>query len=234
MIIKAVTYNIQHCAVFPTGRIDFDMFAHRISSFGADVVGLNEVRGRGIRRDYEDQAAELAERTGMSRYFAKAADIGPGNPYGNALLTRLDVGSCKTIPIPEPSPKAYDGYYEPRCVLRFVPMDADVKFLITHFGLNPDEQESALETVLSLLDGGNTVLMGDLNVTPDSVIIEKLKQKMTEASFAVGNAGPTFPSDRPDRKIDYIFTSGAVRVRSCGVVPGVLSDHLALAAELEL
>ena len=51
MLIKVVTFNIQHCAVFPTGKIDFDAFAEKILSFDADVIGLNEVRGAGERED---------------------------------------------------------------------------------------------------------------------------------------------------------------------------------------
>ena len=30
MLIKAITFNIQHCAVFPTEKIDFDAFAEDV------------------------------------------------------------------------------------------------------------------------------------------------------------------------------------------------------------
>ena len=38
----------------------------------------------------------------------------------------------------------------------------------------------------------------------------------------------------PDRKIDYIFTEGAVKANTCRIVPGVLSDHLPLEAVMEI
>ena len=112
----------------------------------------------------------------------------------------------------------------------------DVTFFIIHFGLNPDEHENALRTLLDNLGDGNTVLMGDLNVTPDSPIIARIKEKMTDAATAADKNDPllSFPSDRPDRKIDYIFTKGDITAKSCRIVPGILSDHLPLYAELEV
>ncbi len=236
MLIKAITFNIQHCAVFPTEKIDFDAFAEKILSFDADVIGLNEVRGAGAREDYEAQAAILAEKTGYDYYFAKATDIGEGNPYGNAVLTRLPVKAFETVPIPDPVPRRYDGYYETRCLLKMTLETPEIAFFITHFGLNPDEQENAVKTLLDHLGDGPAVLMGDLNVTPDSPVIARIRKKMTDAATAAepGDTLLSFPSDNPDRKIDYIFTRGNINARSCRIVPGVLSDHLPLEATLEI
>lgn len=236
MLIKAITFNIQHCAVFPTEKIDYDAFAEKILSFDADVIGLNEVRGAGVRADYQAQAAILAEKMGYGYYFAKATDIGEGNPYGNAALTRLQVKTFETIPIPDPVPRRYDGYYETRCLLKMTLENPEVTFFITHFGLNPDEQENAVKTLLDHLGDGPAVLMGDLNATPGSPIIAKIKEKMTDAAGAAEKGDPllSFPSDRPDRKIDYIFTKGNIKATSCRIIPGVLSDHLPLEATLEI
>lgn len=236
MVIKAVTFNIQHCAVFPTGKIDFDAFAEKILSFDADIIGLNEVRGAGVREDYQAQAEILAKKTGYQFYFAKATDVDGANPYGNAVLTRLPVKSFETVPIPDPDPHGYDGYYETRCLLKMTLADPAVTCFITHFGLNPDEQENAVETVLSQWDGGNAVLMGDLNMTPDNPLIARLKNHMTDAALYAAPGDPllTFRADRPDRKIDYIFVGGDIAVKGCRVAPGVLSDHLPLAVEADV
>ncbi len=236
MLIKAVTFNIQHCENFVTEKIDFDAYAEKILSFDADVIGLNEVRDAGVSADYQAQAAILAEKTGYRYYFAKATEIGEGNPYGNAVLTRLPIKNCETVPVPDPDPRSYDGYYETRCLLKLTLAEPDVTFFIIHFGLNPDEHENALRTVLDNLGDGNAVLMGDLNVTPDSSIIARIREKMTDAATAAapGEALLSFPSDAPDRKIDYIFTKGDITAKTCRIVPGVLSDHLPLEAELEV
>ncbi len=236
MLIKAITFNIQHCAVFPTEKIDFDAYAEKIRAFDADVIGLNEVRSQGVREDYQAQAQILAEKTGYPYYFAKATEIGKGNPYGNAVLTRLPVKSFETVPIPDPAPRRYGGYYETRCLLKMTLAEPDVTFFITHFGLNPDEHENAVNTVLANLGEGSAVLMGDLNVTPDSPVIARIRERMTDAAEAAGKGDAllSFPSDQPDRKIDYIFTKGDIKAKTCRIVPGVLSDHLPLEATLEI
>jgi endonuclease/exonuclease/phosphatase family metal-dependent hydrolase len=43
----------------------------------------------------------------------------------------------------------------------------------------------------------------------------------------------TFPSASPDRAIDWIFASGALRIRHHRVIASDLSDHLMVVAEIE-
>ena len=44
----------------------------------------------------------------------------------------------------------------------------------------------------------------------------------------------TFPSEAPDRKIDYIFTSENVRTTAAKVLPVMASDHFPVEAEIEI
>lgn len=234
MRIKAATFNICHCENVNTEEIDFDAYAKEILALDADIIGLNEVRGMGTREDYEAQAKILAEKTGYNYFFAKATEIGEGNPYGNAVLTRLKIEDCSVVPIPDPDPKKYDDYYETRCVLRVKLEEPDITVLITHFGLNPDEHQNAVSTVLSLIKDERTVLMGDLNVRPDSEIIATLKSRLTDSACISEASLLTFPSDAPDRKIDYIFTGASIRAVSTQVPGLILSDHRPLTAVLEI
>ncbi len=234
MKIKAATFNICHCEDVKTEEIDFDAYAKAILDLDADIIGLNEVRGKGERADYEAQASILAEKTGYNYYFAKATEIGEGNPYGNAVLTRLKIKECTVVPIPDPDPKKYDDYYETRCVLKVKLSEPDITVLITHFGLNPDEHENAVNTVFSVLGDENTVLMGDLNVRPDSGIIGQLKSRLNDSACVSSASLLTFPSDAPDRKIDYIFTTHGISAVSTEVPDLILSDHRPLTAILEI
>lgn len=233
MKLRIVTFNIQHCENFNTGKIDFDAYAAAIGAFDADIIALNEVRGEGKASDYEAQAAILAEKTGYRYYFAKATEIGSGNPYGNAVLTRLPVEEFSTVPIPDPEQPAYDGYYETRCVLK-MKLQNGLTVLITHFGLNPDEQENAVNVLLSQLGNEKTVLTGDLNVTPENAMLDPIRAKMKDTAGASDGALLSFPSDRPDRKIDYIFTTPDIRTEAVCVPELILSDHRPLAAELSV
>ncbi len=232
--LKIATFNIQHCENFNTEKIDYDAFADYIKSLDADVIGLNEVRGKGIADGYDAQAAILAEKTGYAYYFAKATEIGEGNPYGNAVLTRLKIKSCETVPIPDPEKPAYDGYYETRCLLKLTLEEPSLTVLITHFGLNPDEHENAVKTVSASIPEGGCVLMGDLNVTPDNPVLDPIRKALRDTAAAAKSSLLSFPSDTPDRKIDYIFASESIKVNSVCVPDIVLSDHRPMTAEIEV
>ena len=45
--MKIMSFNTQHCENFITKKIDFEAVAGAITDFGADIVGLNEMRGAG-------------------------------------------------------------------------------------------------------------------------------------------------------------------------------------------
>lgn len=235
MKMKVASYNILHCENFLTEKIEFDDFAKVIKSLDADVIGLNEVHGKGIDPEYEEQTQILGEKIGYDYYFAKACDIDGPNPFGNAMLTRLPIKEIKNIPIPDPDPKKYTMLYETRCILKMtVATDPEVTFYITHFGLNPDEQENALQTLFENLDSEYSVLMGDLNVRPDSDVIAKIKERLCDTA---GETTPdifTFPADKPNRKIDFIFTSDNIKTVSFNVPEIVLSDHRPVEAVLEI
>ncbi len=232
--LKIATFNIQHCENFNTEKIDFDAYADYIRSLDADIIGLNEVRGKGARSDYEAQASILAEKTGYDFYFAKATEIGKGNPYGNAVLTRLKIKNAETVPIPDPAVPACDGYYETRCLLKLTLEDPALTVLITHFGLNPDEHENAVKTIAANIPAGSCILMGDLNVTPDNAVLDPVRALLKDSAAAADDALLSFPSDAPDRKIDYIFVSGNIVVKDVFVPDVILSDHRPMRADIEL
>lgn len=238
MQIKLMTFNIQHCNNYKTGEIDFSLFVGALSAFGADIVGLNEVRGKGASEDYADQTAILAEGAGYPyHYFAKAIDFGGVNPYGNAILSRYPIISADTIPIPDPIPHGYNGYYETRCAARAVVDVGDgegLTVLAAHFGLNPDERENARDTILANLEPKRCVAMGDFNSTPDDPIIAPIFRQMTDAATAFDGEKLSFPSDKPEMKIDYVFVTPDIKVVEADVPAAVISDHRPHTATLEL
>ena len=145
-----MSYNTQHCLNFITREIDFDIIADTIKKCEADIIGLQEIRDEGQDADYQSQAKIIAEKLGYQYYyFAEAIRVGGVNPYGNAIISRYPIISAETIRIPDPKTKKYDGHYESRCILK-ARIDAGngLDVFVSHFGLNPDEQENAVETVV--------------------------------------------------------------------------------------
>jgi endonuclease/exonuclease/phosphatase family metal-dependent hydrolase len=229
--MKVMTFNIQHGLNYVEKRIDFDIMARAIMDCGADIVGLNEVRDLGTDEGYQAQTRILAELCGMEHYyFAKAYEF-PGGPYGNAILSRIPILKVETIAIPDPEPRGYDGYYEPRCILKAELADG-ITVMVLHVGLNPDEKESAVATALSELTDEKCVLMGDFNMTPDDKTLFPIYEKMKDAARGFCDKKLSFPSVDPYCKIDYVFVSKDVKVTGADIPDLVASDHRPHTADL--
>lgn len=72
MLVKIMSFNIQHCLNFITREIDFDVMVDAIKKCGADIIGLQEVNNEGESKEYEAQAKILAEKLGFYYYFTEA------------------------------------------------------------------------------------------------------------------------------------------------------------------
>lgn len=233
MIIKVLSFNVQHFCSFKTGEIDFDLFASAIRDTGADIIGLNEVRGKGERNDYEAQTEIIAEKLGYYYFFAKAIDVGGRNPYGNAFLSRYPILSAENIPIPDPVEKIAGNFYETRCLLKAkVDVCGGLDVLVTHFGLSPDEQVNAVGTVCSELTD-RCILMGDFNVTPGNPVLGDIRKRLADTADGEGDMF-SFPSDIPDRKIDYMFVSDGIKKVRSEILSLVVSDHRPYYSELDI
>ena len=83
-----------------------------------------------------------------------------------------------------------------------------------------------------------TVLMGDLNAEPDSAEIALVRAAGLSDAFTAGGGGRadelTWPSDRPDRRIDYIWLSGDLAASGFAAAPGTASDHRGIAVTVRL
>ena len=233
--MKIMTFNTQHCLNYLEQKIDFDIMADAIKKCNPDIVALNEMRGECAQAaDYADQTAILSSLTGIKNYyFAEAIKFGGIKPYGNAMLTKLPIISAETIIIPDPNPKRYDGYYETRCVLK-AKLTGDITVLITHMGLNPDEQENAVKTIIENLATERCILMGDFNMTPDNPILNPIRSRMVDAAEYFDKPKLSFPSDKPDRKIDYIFVSPDIEVIKADIPAIIAADHRPHIATIKL
>ena len=237
MRLKVMSYNVLHFARAATGAPAAADYAAVIRAAGADIVGINESYDETRTDRYGPQAGTVAALLGWHYYFAEALVLGPGNnPYGNSVISRYPLRDARSVPIPDPDPRGYNGYYEMRCVLRCTVQagDVPVSLAVTHFGLNPDEQENAVRTVLAEAEDRRFILMGDLNVTPEDPVLAPVRARFTDTAAAFRTPQLSFPSDAPARRIDYVFVSPDVKVLSAGIPAVVLSDHRPYAAELEI
>ena len=230
--MKIMTFNTQHCKNYVEGHVDFEIMANAIKTCAPDIVGLNEMFEVSENPDLEKQVEKLRERSGMKYgYFAKAIDLKRG-AYGNGFLSNVPILNAEVVAIPDPDPRGYDGYYETRCILK-AELEGGVTVLVSHFGLNPDEHENAVRTVVANLADKRCVLMGDFNMKPDNPVLAPIYKSMKDTAEVFEGEKFSFPSDNPDRKIDYIFVSPDATVTAADIPAIVASDHRPHTATVE-
>lgn len=232
--VRCLSYNIYHGEDM-NGGSNLESVASIIKSVSADIVALQEVDKNVSRSNGIDLAAELSRLTGMHFEFGKAMDF-DGGEYGEAILSRYPILEHMNHALP------FSPGHEPRAALAVIvqlPNGKKFKFIGTHLDHpkdSPDriQQAKRINEIIKR-DPMPTILAGDLNDMPGSEPIQILNQHWTDA--ALENAQATYPSDVPERRIDYImfFPKNRWRVIDSRVLDEkIVSDHRPVLTVLEL
>src|SRR5690606_20989799 len=101
-VLRFMSYNI-HIAnppSLPAGVVDIEALARVINNVKPDFVALQEVDRFTDRSGKNlDQAAAIANLTGMKHVFIKAINRSNGE-YGLAILTKFDIEESQTFSLP--------------------------------------------------------------------------------------------------------------------------------------
>lgn len=241
MKLQIMSFNTQHCKNYLTQQIDFERMAEAIRECNADIVGLNEMYNDGgpDQPDLHEQTAKLAKLMGFSyHYFACALETFRGKTiqYGNGLISRYPLLSAERIMVAEPEDLSQCPRYEPRCILKaHIDINGEhLAVMTSHFGLSPLEQKNAVQAVMENLEKEKCLLMGDFNVYPDDPVLIPIRSVLQDSADCWEGEKLSFPSDKPQRKIDYIFASRDVKFVSADIPPIIASDHRPHIAQIEI
>ena len=180
--LRLMSYNIHHAnPPSQPGMIDMDTIAAVFNKQQADVVFLQEVDVL-TKRAKVNEAAVLAQKTGMQVYFGKAIDF-DGGEYGVAILSRYALTETKTTRLPT----AVGTNGEPRVLAtaHIVVNGKTITLACTHLDAQRSDtnrllQMSAINTLLK--DEVHPVLLaGDFNAVPGSSVINLLDQHFTRS-----------------------------------------------------
>jgi endonuclease/exonuclease/phosphatase family metal-dependent hydrolase len=222
--IRIVTLNLWHTAGDPDRRLEVLM--PQLLALQPQVVALQEVRqrrpGEGI-----GQAQQLAAALRADYRFAAVDGESEGGPVGNAILSRVPILSEKTLRLPTERPDDLRGAL--RCDLQTA--GGRLPLVCCHLSWELDaapvrEQQAVLLDEWAKRDPGDipTVMVGDFNCTPDSLV----HQFLTGRASLLGRGtywrdayqrrhsrsdGYTWSARNPyvvrnverNRRIDYIF-----------------------------
>lgn len=213
--------------------VDFRILSWNMHGLRDDRAALAR-----IVRDADPDVVCVQEAPKYLRWRAKCADLarrcgqlyvaGGGSTGGTALLSnlRVDVKGLTELCL------SRQLLWPARGVVGAVVArgGARLTVLSVHLPLDPAERLAHAMRVLSVragLGGAHALAAGDINERPGHAAWQ---------AFADGglrdlgpDSGPTFPAPRPEKRIDGVFGSAGLAVRSYDVldVPGVelASDH---------
>lgn len=232
-IVRVLTFNILHGAT-TKGDFNLDVIANVINETNPDLVALQEVDFKTNRAKKLDLTTELALRTGMTSFFARAMEYDNGE-YGEGVLSKWTFLQTRNIHLPHQSSS------EPRAAAEatiIIPSGDTIQFIGTHLDHlkeNRDRIMQAREINKVFIDNEYpTILAGDLNDVPESKTIEILE---SEWGTSYDKSEPTFPSNFPRVKIDYVLfypKTGWKVLETKVICDEIASDHCAYLVILEL
>jgi endonuclease/exonuclease/phosphatase family metal-dependent hydrolase len=229
--IRLVAYNIRHGAGMD-GRMDLRRTADVIRRLDPDLVALQEVDSATTRTNRIDQAHRLGELTGLHAAFGGFMAYREGQ-YGMALLSRYPIVGFANHRLP-------DGE-EPRTALAAVVQipgsDLELVLVGIHLYRTAAERLAQARRIVEIFDDDPRPIMlaGDFNSTPDSDVIDLLARHWQVADK--GDPSLTFPSDNPNREIDFVLFRPAERftmIRSRVIAEPMASDHRPVLLEFTL
>lgn len=230
--LKVMSYNLRFGE-----RASLEELADYIKNENPDIVALQEVdvrtnRTQAVHQNGKDFITELGYRTGMLTAYARTIDFS-GGYYGVGILSRYPFEQTRKVVLPLPA-----GSNEQRALLVAdveLPEKKRFTFVSTH--LDHSSSSVRVQQVEAINEFFRQhplplIIAGDFNAQPDN---PEINEGMNEY-LQLCNNQPTFPSDDPSSKIDYIFCkpSGRWKRINSATLKSVLSDHLPVVAEVEL
>jgi endonuclease/exonuclease/phosphatase family metal-dependent hydrolase len=233
--LRVMTYNI-HVGVGMDKKLDLPRVAAVINAQNPDLVGLQEV-DRGVTRTQRiDEIVELSKLTRMEYAFAFNLHY-QGGQYGVAILSRF--------PIRATDHRLYQNTREAerRGFIRAeVLVDGRVlNFVTTHLDYQYEDGRlfEAQQLLRALKDvPGPLVIVGDFNDIPAGRAYQLMRYQFGDAwtESRSTDEGFSYPTDKPAKRIDYIFFRAIDRVRTkrAWIVDTQASDHVPVVADLEI
>ncbi len=206
-------------------RQNLDHIAHLLKDF--DLVGLQEVDSGSLRSGFIDQTEYLAQQAGFPYWFKQVnRHLGKLAQHSNGVLSRMHPSTIVEHRLPGLPGRG-------AILIEFETSDKPLGICIMHLALGRRARLRQLSFVSELVSHySHLVIMGDFNCECGSQEFRFLLDKTDLQSPPCDMM--TFPSWRPNRKLDHILASPSLRLAKAEVLNYAHSDHLPISVELEL
>ncbi len=234
--MRIVTYNIRGCLGIDGVRSP-ERIARVLRETRADVVCLQEVHQRLPDSGLQDQPRRLSRLLGMPVRFQCNYRMGWGR-YGNAILTSLPVLDRTSTELPNRRERESILRLPERRGLLELVLDTDdgpLTVMTSHWSLHAEDRLESVQIVAARVRQrkGRIVLCGDFNAPPSAPEMGLLAAETGLADAGAAENAPTFPSDRPQSRIDYVWGSPDLALSALTVMQTQASDHLPIVVTVQ-
>jgi endonuclease/exonuclease/phosphatase family metal-dependent hydrolase len=224
--LTIVTYNIQGWNGVSDKVVDL------LRSQGADIIFLQEVTQRPSPSRRVDHAQRIARQLDMHCVSASTLQVPTTQDCDVAILSRFSlsggtvhaIGKGSRVFAVQATIDTDDGPLHVVCVHT----QATFRLKAKHIAESIKTRMTQITRLLEIVEGlaGDAIIAGDFNAAPIMPEYEMISRRWTDFGSSDERTTPTFPSDRPFLRIDYVFGRGAYRSREYRVFASDLSDHL--------
>lgn len=228
MILKILSWNIW---------IDgyFDQISDFLKKSDADIIGLQEVKENDPERDVIGYLSSL----GYKHVFApRQIHKRTGVHFGPAVFSKYKIESSRVHSLSKKEDRV--------AVQVNIRVDNQILHVFSMHLSHTHQQESEIQieqglNLIKLLPNKNTIVMGDFNATPESLTIKNMQKVLVDTDPSSLPTWSVYPegchSCKPQGlsfRLDYIFTSKDISIKSFGVGDSKGSDHLPITALIEI
>ena len=221
-----LTHSWRHVLPCPKRLDNLDRIAALLASF--DIVGLQETDGGSLRSGFVNLTEYLALQARFPWWYDQTnRNLGKLAQHSLGILSRYVPNDIAELRFP--------GRIPGRGALsvRFGVGSDALLVVIAHLALGRRARLRQLGYLAEVIQHArHVVLMGDLNCDANSLEMNWLLARTHLCEPAPGLH--TFPSWRPQRRLDYILVSPTLTVRDVQAINLPISDHLPIAMEVEL
>jgi len=219
-----VTQSWKHLLPHAKQFQNLDQISDIISDY--DIVGLQEVDGGSLRSANINQTAYLAEKAQYPYWYHQTnRRLGRIAQHSNGMLSKFDPLDIVEHKLPGPIPG------RGAMIVRFGDEANPLVIVMLHLALGRKARMTQLEYISQIVHTyDHVVVMGDMNCQADSDEMQSLMN--TIGLHAPAGSLNTFPSWRPNKKLDHILVSPSLTVTNFSVVDAICSDHLPISMEI--
>jgi endonuclease/exonuclease/phosphatase family metal-dependent hydrolase len=219
-----VTQSWKHFLPHQASMTNLDRIADVVCDY--DIVALQEVDAGSLRSAFVNQVQYLADKGRFPFwYYQTNRNLGRVAQHSNGLLSQIKPADVAEHKLPGLIPG------RGAILVRYGHHENPLVFMLVHLALGKRARLNQIHYLSDIVcQHKHVVVMGDFNCQPHSIEINSLLHR-THLRPPFTDA-VTFPSWRPNRKLDYILVSPSLDVHDVKVLNHAVSDHLPISMEI--